>query len=89
MRGSLERRISRIEGSVMVAAPTRVLAFRPLEDGEAEQLLANADELISDGRAGLMGSVLVLKRPRLTCEEWIENYGTPEARERSRIEGVQ
>ena len=50
---SLLKRLDRIEAKRHVGAPSKVLAFRPLEDGEAAAAVRDWPEWVADGRACL------------------------------------
>lgn len=79
MNRDLHRRLTRLETHHHREAPTAIFADRPLEDHEADALLANWRALVALGDATLSGNALVVIRPEpMTVAEWEATYSPPE-----------
>ncbi len=75
MRRAHQRRLQRLEQTVLPTAPTFVFSDRPLEDGEAEELLENWQEVVARGEGSLCGQTLFILSPDMSLEEWMQVYG--------------
>ena len=63
MNRDLSRRLVRVEREHRVAAPSSLLADRPRDSGEADELLVRWQGIVSRGEGSISGSCLVLVSP--------------------------
>ena len=76
----IRRRLERVEAGRQTGEPDRIFSARPLEDGEAEFILANWREWVADGRASRSGNLLLVMDPPMTVAEWVERFAAPNRR---------
>lgn len=74
MRRLRHRRLQRLEEKVLPVAPTCIFSDRPLEDGEAEDLLENWQEAVARGEGSVCGQTLYILSPDMSLEEWERVY---------------
>lgn len=74
MNRDLLRRLSRIERDHVQEFPTRILSDRALDDGQAEDFLANWRHHVASRAASLSGSTLCIMSPVMTVAEWEAAY---------------
>lgn len=77
---NLRKRLKRIEASRHEGDPVRIMANRPLAEGEAAEAVANWRDWVADGCASKSGNVLWIMDPPMSVAEWAERFAKPNQR---------